>query len=192
MTPGKLSDRASDSALSPSVTNTSNDSSWVARHFNFWKKCAWVPLVCCGGWKLVRRTLHIYYFFYYYWWLLQFLVSASPWTVPISGYLFNVTGSSEKIFVFNYLIKLWIYHQLINYKLIIHFHYILIYLFIMFLNLSFFGHFKNSGYSEKSGSGFELQHSLFSNLTADEMVIKAFASCVVVRQYQLPILTCLI
>ena len=79
------------------------------------------------------RTLDIYYFFYYYWWLLQFLVRASPWTVPISGYLFNVTGSSEKIFVFNYLIKLWIYHQLINYKLIIHFHYILIYLFIYYV-----------------------------------------------------------
>ena len=62
----------------------------------------------------------------------------------------------------------------------------------MFLNLSFFGHFKNSRYSEKSGSGFELQNSLFSNLTADEMVIKAFASFVVVRQYQLPILICLI
>ena len=62
----------------------------------------------------------------------------------------------------------------------------------MFLNLSFFGHFKNSRYSEKSGSGFELQHSLFSNLTADEMVIKAFASFVVVRQYQLPILIRLI
>ena len=62
----------------------------------------------------------------------------------------------------------------------------------MFLNLSFFGHFKNSRYSEKSGSGFELQHSLFSNQTADEMVIKAFASFVVVRQYQLPILIRLI
>ena len=59
----------------------------------------------------------------------------------------------------------------------------------MFLNLSFFGHFKNSRYSEKSGSGFELQHSIFSNLSADEMVMKAFASFVVVRQYQLPILT---
>ena len=105
----------------------------MARHFNFWKNCAWVPLVCCGGWKLVRRTLDIYYFFYYYWWLLLFLVRASPWTVPISVYLFNVTGSSEKNFVFNYLIKLWIYHQLINYKLIIHFHYILIYLFIYYV-----------------------------------------------------------
>ena len=31
----------------------------------------------------------------------------------------------------------------------------------MFLNLSFFGHFKNSRYSEKSGSGFELQHIIF-------------------------------
>ena len=96
---GKLSDRASDSALSPSVTNTSNGSSWVARHFKFWKNCAWVPF-CCGGWKLVRRTLDIYYFFYYYWWLLLFLVRASPWTVPISGYLFNVTGSSEKKFLY--------------------------------------------------------------------------------------------